>query len=129
MRNYQRKKNNPYLLPHNLYMRTVYLIKDYDRLKQREKELREIYPGLSFDNSPKAKNKFSSALEKNVEELIEISTEIKAIEDALDSIPPFFRKPVMDNIKSGCRYPLGADERTFRRYKQRFIYEVAKHKE
>lgn len=125
MRNYQRKKDNPYLLPHNLYMRTIYLIKDYDRLKQQEKELSRISISVCFDDMPKAKYKFGSGVENSAVRLAEIGAEIKAIEDALETIPEFFRKPIMDNIKYGNRYPLGADERTFRRYKQRFIYEVA----
>ena len=39
MRNYQAKNNNPYRLPHNLYMRMLYLIKDYERLKEERKEI------------------------------------------------------------------------------------------
>ena len=38
MRNYQRTRNNPYLLPHHLYMRTLYIIRDYERLKQKAEE-------------------------------------------------------------------------------------------
>ena len=34
MRNYQPKKNNPYILPSNLYMRMLYLVRDYNRLKE-----------------------------------------------------------------------------------------------
>ena len=30
---YQRKRGNPYRMPHNVYMRTVYLIRDYGRLR------------------------------------------------------------------------------------------------
>ncbi len=36
MRNYQRQKNNPHKLPHALYMRMLYLIRDYERLKNVE---------------------------------------------------------------------------------------------
>ena len=32
-REYQKNKNNPYLLPHNLYMRVLYIVRDYDRIK------------------------------------------------------------------------------------------------
>ena len=28
------KKNNPYILPSNLYMRMLYLVRDYNRLKE-----------------------------------------------------------------------------------------------
>jgi CDP-glycerol glycerophosphotransferase len=33
---------------------------------------------------------------------------------------------VLENIMEGSRYPIGADERTFRRYKQKYIYHVAR---
>jgi len=34
MRNYQRTKNNPYLLPQHLYGEVKYMLKDYQRLKE-----------------------------------------------------------------------------------------------
>ena len=30
---YQRKRGNPYRLPHNVYMRTAYTVRDYARLR------------------------------------------------------------------------------------------------
>lgn len=38
MRDYQRKKDNPYKLPHNVYMQNLYFIRDYDRLKNEPSE-------------------------------------------------------------------------------------------
>ena len=35
---YQRKTGNPYALPHNTYMRTVYVVRDYDRLRSQRAE-------------------------------------------------------------------------------------------
>lgn len=93
MKEYQSKKNNPYKLPHHLYMRIIYTIRDYERLKDT--------------SAPSAKK------------------EASAIENALFKIPDFYREGVIENIINGSRYPMGADERTFRRYKQRYIYLVA----
>ena len=49
MRDYQAVTNNPYLLPHHLYMRTLYIIRDYDRLKEKAEKL------LDFKTSVKEK--------------------------------------------------------------------------
>ena len=39
MRDYQRKKNNPYRLPPNLYREVKYMVKDYPRLVEEYKTL------------------------------------------------------------------------------------------
>ena len=106
MRNYQRTRNNPYLLPHHLYMRTLYIIRDYERLKQKSEEhekgeLKDIVCHRA-------------------------AAETKAIENALLCVPSFYRNGVFENITDGAKYPTGADERTFRRYKQRYVYHVAR---
>lgn len=105
MREYQCTKNNPYLLPHHLYMRVLYIIRDYERLKQ------------------KSERKFEH---ENTKVLECAATEAQAIEEALTYVPVFYRDGVLENIMDGSRYPMGADERTFRRYKQRYVYYVAK---
>ncbi len=100
MREYQKKRGNPYLLPHCLYMRTLYLIRDYPRLKARAQNAQDSESGAC-------------------------ANEVRAVEGALEMLPEFYREPVFNNIVYGCRYPLGADERTFRRYKQRCVYYAA----
>ena len=44
MRHYQPKKNNEYQLPHDLYMRMLYLVRDYERMKKEAKEIANSYP-------------------------------------------------------------------------------------
>ena len=41
MKEYQRKRNNPYQLPHNVYMRVLYHIRDYERMKA-ERQARSV---------------------------------------------------------------------------------------
>jgi len=106
MREYQCTKNNPYLLPHHLYMRMLYIIRDYERIKQNTE--------MASEEGQKD-NVFKGAVR-----------EAEAIEKALTYVPAFYRDGVLENIMDGSRYPMGADERTFRRYKQRYIYYVAK---
>ena len=44
MRNYQQKKNNPYKLPHNLYMRMLYLVRDYERIRSEREDILNASP-------------------------------------------------------------------------------------
>ena len=125
MRNYQRKKNNPYILPHNLYVRTVYIIKDYNRLKSEVEDVIDESP-VPSDGQPTARFNKSSVTERKGIRIAEMATEVRAIDKALSAIPEYYRKPVFDNVLYGCKYPLGADVRTYQTYKQRFIYYVAK---
>lgn len=112
MRDYQRKKNNPYALPKNLYGEVKYLIKDYKRLK-------EEYEELSNTDGEK----------RNWAKLCTVASKIAAIDTALCRIPTEYRKGVINNLenersKDGY-YPLNADYRTYQIYKQRLIYYVA----
>ena len=124
MRNYQRRKDNPYLLPHNVYVQMLYVIRDYERLKKDTEDAlapSAVLPGC-MPHAPQA----VSSTEKIAEKFEQALAELRAVENAIDNIPEFYRKPVLNNICFGARYPLGADERTFRKYKQRLVYYVAK---
>ena len=125
MRNYQRKKKNPYLLPHNVYMQTLYLIRDYERLKDEYNQL--LYASsMPCDGQPKGSGGVGRPAENKAVILSGISTKTDAVENALKQIPECYRKGVWNNVLYGWRYPIDADERTYRTYKQRFIYAVAK---
>lgn len=132
MKEYQATKNNPYLLPHHLYMRILYIIRDYDRLKEKAEKLCGFTspPAMSgFAETPDGIDSLENIKDKpeNISPSDERALiETDAIEEALECIPDFYREGVLENIITGSRYPLGADERTFRRYKQRYIYHVAR---
>lgn len=113
MRNYQRKRNNPYLLPQNLYGEVKYLLKDYKRLKEEYQHLSE-----------------GDTEDRNWLLLCTVASKISAVDTAVLSIPQEYRKGVLNNIenersKAGY-YPADADYRTYQTYKQRLIYLVAK---
>jgi len=113
MRNYQRTKNNPYLLPQHLYGEVKYMLKDYQRLK-------EEYEELSNDMSE----------ERNWAKLCTTASKISAIDTAVSGIPEEYRTGVLNNIRHERSrdgyYPNDADFRTYQNYKQRLIYLVAK---
>lgn len=125
MRNYQCKKKNPYLLPHNVYMQALYLIRDYDRLKGEYNRL--LYTSAPpHDGQPTGKGGIGRPVEVKAIMLSEIDSKMRIIENAINQIPKYYRSGVWNNVVHGVRYPADADMRTYRTYKQRFIYNVAK---
>lgn len=92
MRNYQPQKNNPYKLPHNLYMQMLYLVRDYNRLVENG-----IRPEATA-----------------------------AVDRALQVVPTEYRRGVWDNIVYCAAYPMDAGEATYKRWRCRFIYNIAK---
>ena len=108
MRNYQRKKNNPYELPQNVYMQMIYLVKDYERLIELEAEL------SSLASAPTDKK------------LSRTRAEIQAVDNAFSTVPELYRKAIADNIVKDIKFPSGSDVSALRMYKQKFVYEIAK---
>ena len=123
MRNYQAKNNNPYRLPHNLYMRMLYLIKDYERLKEERKEI--MYSSPVMDGMPRG-NGISTPTENKGEALAAIETEIRAIENAALEIPEEYRGEIVRHIIRKEPYPYTAGEATWKRWQARLVYYTAK---
>ena len=123
MRNYQRQKNNVYKLPHNLYMRILYLIRDYERIKSERDNV--LYSTSCSDGQPHAPS-ISSPTEAKGIKLYEIGNRCRAVEEALQSIPQEYRQVVWSNICYQSPYPIIAGEATCKRWRSRLIYEVAK---
>lgn len=139
---YQRKRKNPYLLPHSLYMRIIYAVRDYERM--REAVDNDEIPRMDIADELKDIVRTSltgrvhtsvvdGIIEKVVGNLLSSGlitlpdiADVSAIEEALEKIPEFYREPICRNIISGEQYPPGASKITFCRYKQMFIYYVAK---
>lgn len=122
MRNYQRKKNNPYKLPHNLYMRMLYLVRDYERIKSERSDI--LYNSPALDGQPHSG--LGNPTETKGIKLAMLDTECSAVEKALSNIPQEYRKGIMDNICYGSPYPIDADPETYGRWRRRFLYHIAK---
>ena len=136
-RNYQRTKNNPYLLPHNLYMRVLYIIKDYDRMKDEYRDVLDSSPSPSIETGLDAwgntvaefgarRAEPSNPTEAKALRLALMSDEMHAIEQALMTVPREYRKGVLDAIKYRAPYPDIAGYKTWQRWRQRYIWHVAK---
>ena len=124
MRNYQKVKNNPYLLPHNLYMRVLYIIKDYDRLKEEYREMSQ-YSAPLLSGMPGKGEQVDATEEKGIR-LAMLFGELHAIDQAKMMIPGEYREHVILNITQGVRYPDFAHYNTWRYNKYKLCYNVAK---
>ncbi len=122
MKEYQPVKNNPYRLPHNLYMRVLYHIRDYDRLKSERQEL--FYSSPVNDGMPRA-NSVGTPTESKAIRLAKLEEDCKAVEQALIQVPLEYRKGVLNNICYGSPYPIDAAYSTYSRWRQRFIFWTA----
>lgn len=122
MRNYQRQKNNPYKLPHNLYMRMLYLVRDYERIRSEREDILQGSPAP--DGIPHSGT--GNPTEQKAIKLAELGGSCRAVETALSLIPVEYRKGVYNNICYQSPYPTDAGEATYKRWRCRFIYEVAK---
>lgn len=63
MRDYQPTKNNPYILPHALYMQVVWLIRDYDRMREEYESSLDKSPAPP-DGQPRGGSNVDSTQEK-----------------------------------------------------------------
>ena len=124
MKIYQPQKRNPYILPHNLYMQTLYLIRDYDRLKREHEDIINETPQPA-DGQPKG-NGVSDTVAKKVQRAEPVYDKIRAIDNAQAQIPEEYRIHIIRNVMDGTRYPITAGIATWSRQRCRFIYYVAK---
>ncbi|XYW67714.1 hypothetical protein ACS3UN_09985 [Oscillospiraceae bacterium LTW-04] len=123
MRDYQRQRRNPYLLPHNVYKQVLYMAKDYDRLRAEREDIlcaMPIHDGMPRTTDP-ADQTYSKA-----ERLSRIEDQIRAIERAVEKIPEEYRRGVWNNVLYGMPYPIIAGSATWQRWRSRYIWYVAK---
>lgn len=123
MRDYQRVKRNKYLLPKPVYHQTLWIIRDYNRIKsiandmikERPSDTNSFIRG-SGNSDPTSAIVF--ARERHVNYL-------RKVECALNTIPNEYRTGVWNNIVHYRPYPDDADRATYGRYKSKFIHAVA----
>ena len=123
MRDYQRKKDNKYILPRAIWHATLWVIRDYDRMKaEAEAILAESPPPP--DGLPKGSGTGDSTASKAIRRA-ELLGKCRAIEEALEAIPVEYRKGVWEAVTEWKRYPDDAARRTYQRAKGKFVYEAA----
>ena len=123
MRDYQRKKNNKYILPSAVYHQTIWTIRDYYRMKQEANDIL-TESSAAMDGMPHGERNADVVTRKAIkrEKLIEKTS---AIEAALSDIPTEYQKPIWKNILYGIPFPNYADRSTYGRNKAKFIASAA----
>lgn len=122
MRDYNRKKGK-YILPYSVYHQTLWIIRDYDRMREELHDIATSSPAPP-DGLPKGSN-ISDEVFKKVKKREALYEKVSAIESELKLIPAEYREAVWKNIQTRKPFPLDAGRATYSRYKSRYIYKVA----
>lgn len=123
MSDYQRTKFTKYKLGRELYNKTLWRIRDYNRLKDVANSLIDASPD---PRQPQSKtNKITDTVSDIVAKREKYIKEIDVIDKCLELIPQEYRKGIWNNIMYNEPYPIYADRSTYGRWKSKFIYDVA----
>lgn len=122
MRDYQAKSK--WHLPRNVYMQTLYQIRDYPRLKEELHDILDSSPALD-EGMPRGSGPGDPTFSK-AERIDRLQTQVWPVEQALKRMEPFYRKQIMNNIIYGTRFDTYVTSySTYRRKRQEFIWTVA----
>lgn len=124
-RDYQRKINNRYKLPKAIYHQTLWIIRDYERIKRQLENILSCSKSNNDINSYIQTNFVGNPVLNEIIKRDKYFNYVKIIEESLDIIPIEYQKGVWDNITKYKAYPQDADRSTYGRYKGKFIHEVA----
>lgn len=124
MTEYQRKKNNKYILPQAVYLSVLWTIRDYTRLKEEADAV--LYESPSMYSGSVKSSAISDPTYNKAAKREGYLTKINAIDKAKDEIPKEYRKGVWDNIQYRSAFPLDAARSTYGYYKSQFIFNVAR---
>lgn len=103
-------------------MRMLYLVRDYERIRSEREDILKGSPPV--DGIPHSG--IGNPTEQKAIKLAGLGGNCTAIEQALRAVPSEYRKGVWNNICYQSPYPNDAGEATYKRWRCRFIYEVAK---
>ena len=115
---------NKYQLPHPVRMQVIWMVRDFERMKNEYSALETKSPKPP-DGQPRGGNVKDTTADAAIQRA-ELSSKIQAVERAYSMIPAEYRQGVWDNVVHRARYPSEAGERTYRRHKARFLYRAAK---
>lgn len=124
MRDYQRKRGK-YVLPGTVYMKTLYQIRDYYRLKEKIKDTIEESPDPRQPHASGSKK--GSPTETKAFRIYNDDTIVTAIEKARDEIPEEYRDGVWRSVMYNEPYPIDAGRSTYGLWKSRFVCTVARY--
>ena len=112
-----------YVIPKAVWNRTLWLVRDYDRMKLEADVILTSFGGSIITSGG------TSGVPDPVARKVILRSNyleaIRAIERSLEDVPECYRKGIWNSIQHRDRYPLDADQTTYSRHKQRFIKKVA----
>ena len=103
--------------------RALWLIRDYPNIKARVEDIDGFGSGAS-DGGPRSTLPHSSTEDQALRRT-EISWQVDAVEKALDKVPEEYQAGIWSNIVYRQRFPNTAGIKTWKRWKQRFIWWTA----
>jgi len=126
-RNYQPAKNNKYWLPHNVYMRVLYIVRDYPRMKAEQNDIIHTAPADEYNGS---KKEHGDPTANKAVKIAMMSRETDAVDYAMKKIPIEYRNAIWVNITHGKSAEqssalIPAHKNTFRLWRSRFCYYIA----
>lgn len=140
MRHYIPKRNNPYDMPHSTYMSVYYLIRSYEELKQRRREIPLESPPPA-DGLPKG-NRLSDPTADKAAVMLVLDMQLEAIEqtafelkekysrtytgESFDAIEAFMDYGVFSYYRAKKTKQEGPCRESWTRYRNEFCYKVAK---
>ena len=122
-KDYQPKKTK-YILPQGIYMSTLWIIRDYYRMKESEEDA--ILSSPVHDGMPRGSGIPDPTFNKVLNLSGVISGRIRAIEEVKGDIPEEYMHGVWNNIQYRMPYPMDASRQTYSQYKSKYIRGVAK---
>lgn len=122
MKHYQR--GGKYILPGNVYVMTIYMIRDYQRMKDEADAILHRSPAPP-DGMPKGTAQVNG-VERAAERRETYLRTIRIIDDAMNLIPEEYRKGIWENIQKAKPFPKDAARSTYGMWKSRAINHVAK---
>lgn len=103
--------------------RALWLIRDYANIKAKVAIL-DGFGGGSSDGGPRSTLPHSSTEDIAVKRA-ELSAQLDIVDKAFEVVPEEYRSGIWENILHRSRFPDTAGLKTWKRWKQRFIWTVA----
>ena len=103
--------------------RALWLIRDYHNIKAKVEDMDGFSSGSS-DGGPRSTVPHSTTQDLAVRRA-ELSWQLDVVDKAIEAVPAEYRKGIWDSILFHARYPETATLRTWKRWRQRFVYMVA----
>ena len=130
MREWQQTKFKDLVMPDAVYYQSVWAVRDLYRMEEQLEIIKhDINDGSMHTTSVVSDVKDSyevrNPTEEKVMQKVALERRIKAINDAINSVPLAYRQFILDNIILQKAYKCFPNK-FWRIWKQRFLYNVAK---